>query len=311
LAGANGFSTMNPLIAPPLPLKVNDGNNESGASLLTRSGVLQKLCAGALIAVVMQGGGAASAQIITPLNFSGGNSTSTVDAYAGTAGGGWLGGWQTTGGTTLNASVQSSNPLTSGGGNYLAVNATAGATATSGLVYRQFDSSLLGSSPYTISFNFRPDTALTGSEGFQIFAANAGGIGGPSSADLWELRVVANSGSGKWQVVNGTNGVVTSLTATAGTTYKFTLTITPSSGYTVSISDSVTTWNSAALAFRNSGSTGSYLYFGASSVAASSTSSFSIDSLAIVPEPANLATVSLIAAMAFGVVYRLRRRGNS
>lgn len=301
---------MNPMIAPPHHLEANNGNRKFRANLLTQLGFVQKLFVGVLAGLVLQAGSTAFAQVITPLNFSGGNSTSTVDAYAGKAGGGWLGGWQTSGGSTLSASVQSSDPLTTGGGNYLAVNATAGASATSGFVVRQFDNSLLGSSPYTLSFNFRPDSTLTGSEGFQIFAANASGIGGTSSADLWEIRVAANSGSGKWQIGNGTGSVVTNLVATADTTYSFSLTINPTSGYTVSISDGVTTWNSATLAFRNSNSAGNYLYFGASAVAPSSTTSFSIDSIAIVPEPANLATVSLIAAMAFGVFYRLRRRGN-
>jgi hypothetical protein len=247
-------------------------------------------------------------------NFDGGNSTSVVDSFTGVAGNGWLTGWTIAGGSTPSSTVINTTPLTAGGGNYLSSSiANTGASASSGMVVRKFDSSLTSSSSYTVSFNFRLDTALAGAQVFNIYAANTGSAGGPSGADLWEISVQANSASGKWKIGGGT----TTITAIQGVTYSFNLTITPGTGYTASIYDGTTTYTtSSSIAFRNGSSTGDYLYFGATSVAASTTVDYSIDSISIstaaVPEPADVAAVFAAISLFWVIgVRRSRHRSNA
>jgi hypothetical protein len=269
---------------------------------------------GSLRAIVLASGiwaiSAAPVKAQIAANFDGGNSTSVVDAFIGKTGDGWLSGWTTSGGSAPAGTVVNTTPLVSGGGNYLSSSvANIGASASSGLVFRKFDSSLTTSPSYTVSFNFRLDTALAGAQVFNIFAANTASLGGPSAADLWEISVQANSNGGKWKI--GSNA--TTMLATQGLTYAFTLTITPGVGYTASIFNGTTTYTTPSIAFRTGSSTGDYLYFGATSVAASTTVGYSIDSIVIssIPEPADIATifasVSLLAAMG-GIVRRRRHR---
>ncbi len=247
----------------------------------------------------------AEGQIVA--NFDGGNSTSVVDAYTGKAGNGWLSAWSTINGNgTVTGNVVNTTPLTADGGNYLSVSATAGASVTSALVSRQLDVSQLSLATYTISFVFRPDSTPTGgtSEGFQIFAANASGLGGVSNNDLWEISMQANSGSGKWLVRNGASNVASTIAVTAGVDYTFTLTINPGTGYSVSISDGTTTpYTSGPLAFRGPSSSGSYIYFGASSIPAGDTAGFSVDSITITaaPEPSIFGCVALFLLVGVGV----------
>ncbi len=250
----------------------------------------------------------ASAAIIA--DFTAGNTSSAVDGYVGMAGNGWSGAWltKTTNTTISSASVANTSPLTPTSGNYLAIQtsnaANAGNPAMS--VDRQYGAAGGGvslTSPTTFSFLFRPDIGSSADYRYYIFDASAASAStGPICT--WTIAAIG----GFWQVLNGdrTGGIASTITTpvavTLGTTYGFTVTADPLTqtwGVTISDANGSSLYTKNSLGFRSTAtSLGGYLAFGVADSNASTASSFgySVDSIAIVPEPgvASLAALGLI-----------------
>lgn len=242
-------------------------------------------------------------------DFTAGNTSSAVDGYVGMAGDGWSGAWQTkTTNTTINsASVTNTSPLTPTSGNYLAIQTSNAANAGNPAmaVNRQYGAAGGGvslTSPTTFSFLFRPDTGSSADYRYYIFDASAASAS-TGSICTWTIAAIG----GYWQVLNGnraggiTSTITTPVALTLGTTYGFTVVTDPLTqtwGITISDVNGTALYTNSSLGFRSSAtSLGGYLAFGVADSTPATASSFgySVDSIAIVPEPG----VASLAALGF------------
>lgn len=258
---------------------------------------------------------AAQSQVLT-LDFANGNGTTSVDQYTGTAGSGWVGAWSSavTSSSTFSGTVTNTNPLTSGGGNYLAATVvTTGTSAPQATVFRQYNGTtgVNISLDHTISFDFRADTALVAgtTQSYNLFASTNSVRSGLDNTDTWAFKVE----NGTWRVMSGNNAgggayINTGMTFTAGTTYEFTIAVDADTRtYVASIYNGTTTYTSGTLGFRSSSLVdGSYLYFGASGSGSGQTFNYAIDNLTVVPEPGT----SVLCLGAVALVTFFRRRTN-
>jgi hypothetical protein len=260
-------------------------------------------------------------------DFTGGNGTAMPDQYVGAAGDGWAGAWSASGVNTTSTTVTNTGAF-SLGGNYLKVvdNTTTGVT----FVRRQYTSAgeLTLSGTQLISFNFRFDGNISQ---FTAFNDRIGIFGDTTSqtgtgiTNTWLVGVAGgNSGaatgqsvfSGNWyffdnngsNVFSTDNMVDTGIALVAGREYAFVIEVDSAAGtYSVTLDDGVNeTVQATDLVFRRGtgAASTSWIHFNLNASTASDSSAFSIDKVAIVPEPAGLA----IAAVAGLLLGRRRRR---
>ncbi len=265
-------------------------------------------------------------------DFSGGDGTSQPDQYRGIAGDGWSGPWGFRSGSdgTTAIGVQSSNPFP-GGGNYLQVQFTktsAGGGSNRAGVARQFlttgEDSVSTLQAYTISFDFRADS-LTGwgQSGDQIAFSSetTTTIGAFGVSAPWSLLIRGDTG---WVVTDG-NGVggVTNLnfsslgltSLTPNTVYSIGVFIDPANnGYDLTITTGGTTYraselnNNELLGFRTNAdaAAANVLQFRTLAEGASDAVTFSLDNIAVVPEPSTAAFLFPVM-IGMGLIFRSRR----
>lgn len=268
----------------------------------------------------------AHAQVVA--DFTGGNGTASVDQYQGIAGDGWLNAWGvnttgTSGGTSFVPTVTNTSPL-NGGGNYLSTTLTAGSGSSKGTVQRIVDGTSFDlASPYTVSFDIRLDTAFTtftaDTDYLQIFDRI-----NPDSSDFggngaWLIRAAGASvntiTARNWMYYNGgknaagynpANFVDSGVALVPGTVYSFLIAVDPVNlEYTVSINGGLA---SAAMGFRNNTAANlGGLMFGGQTSGTGETITFSVDNIAVVPEP-SVTALGIVAGVA--VLTVLRRRKN-
>ena len=246
-------------------------------------------------------------------NFTDGAGTSSVDQYQGIAGNGWSTPWSsatdgTAAGTTFNSSIIDTNPL-NGGGNYLSTTLTGVAAGGSkGAVWRRYDSSAVDTAQiHTVSFSIRLDSnwaSLTNAADYiQAFdrgsSTSNSDFGNPAT---WLIRAFGEKPTGtnsvvagNWMLYNGNkagsgynaaNFIDSGVTLVSGNVYDFVISIDPANlEYRVSINGGEF---SEALGFRSDATPGT-LHFGGQVTGASAevpkTLTFSVDSIAVIPEP--------------------------
>jgi len=253
---------------------------------------------------------------VLPLDFTGGNGTSLVDQYIGKSGSGWTTAWSMAGGadTTPSAAVTNASPIYTGGDNYLHLTYdTASGTSRSVRASRQWDTSgsaLSLTSPVTLSFYFRSDTAIQSANQNILIFGSSNAAASTGSNDSWKLTI----DGGGIAVFDGTTTVSLATAANAGTNvantpFKMTFNVNPTADtYTVTVTrlDTNVSFVSGTLALRN-GSDASLSYFNfVSNGAASKTGlGFSLDGVSVVPEPTSLALVTAGVALV-GVIRRRR-----
>lgn len=243
--------------------------------------------------------------------FTNGEGTTSPDQYSGTAGDGWAGAWNRrvgSGGTTT-ITVQNSNPFSEGSGNYLQLVYTrteSGGSNRAG-VARAFANNGPGSidmtQPYTISFDFRPEVLTgwqTSADQIVFSSETTTTIGSPTANAPWALQIRADEG---WLVFNGNGAGATSnlnfsslgLTGlTLGEVYSIAVYIDPlQNGYDLTISVGDTTYraselnNGQLLGFRTNAiaATANVLQFRMTSDNKNDSFQWSLDNIAVIPEP--------------------------
>lgn len=242
-------------------------------------------------------------------HFSGGNGTGSADQFAGVAGSGWVGAWQTSASTsTVTATTKSFGdagyaPIGSRG-RYLDLNTVqVGGGAANPAVGRQYTShgGVTLTAVHVVRFSLRIDTLGTftsTNDRITIVDNSTLGIGG-SSTSTWEIRAYgANTGTAlarRWAFYNGIrNGegsvnnnrwVSSTMNAVAGTTYSFTVTTNPvTRTWSVSIvaSDGQAAVNTTNLGYRTTATTArGFLSFSVRTNAAAEARDISLDSLTI------------------------------
>ncbi len=278
------------------------------------------------LGLACMGASAASAAPIVA-NFTDGNSSSQVDAYTGVAGDGWATAWGTarnTENSSQTITVTDSNPFPDGG-NRLSVSLTSTHSAARGLtVARRYDGVNLAKAQ-TISFDFRLDSTPAETRRFYFFDSTLSDptLSGEAATNTWSIRVNANGrvllGNGR----SGANAVFYTvpsgdITLSAGTPYRFTIEVSPAavaaeSSYTVRIenlTNPVDVYQSAALAFIGSHTaTGGNLNFYSSleAVSSSTTLTYSLDNISVVPETSTVALASA-GLVSLGLARLLRPR---
>lgn len=259
-------------------------------------------------------GSIASAQITA--NFTDGNGTSSVDQYTGIAGNGWSSAWYTVGpsgnstSTTITAGVTNTTPL-NGGGNYLSVTNTPGANGQGDGVGRDISSAngVNLASPYTISFDFRLDSATTnwaGNDGVNIYNdSNSKILGGDNG-----FQIVGDSSG--WRVRNGNAFLNTGVSLVSGTVYNFTIALDPTnSQYTTTITGGASPYASGTLGYRDTAAAATdftHLIFNSKDNQGTDTISYSIDNLIVVPEPASAAVLLGLTGLGLAICRRSRLR---
>lgn len=245
-------------------------------------------------------------------NFSGGTNTTNPDGYTGAAGNGWSAGWVTTtntpGSVNVTGAISTASPLNSGG-DYLSVSVanSSGGTAT-GFETRQFNGStgISVTQPITYSWTFSTPSFTTGQF---VFLNNVGSApSGTGGSNTW----VISENDSTWTYRDNTTTVSTTMSIVSGSVYKFTLLSDPTS-YTYSFKiDNITagtTYTSpTGINYRNKtgNSDGTYLGYGVFTNP-SSTSTFSLDTIAIVPEPGTMGLTVLSAVAGMFLMYRRRK----
>lgn len=249
------------------------------------------------------------------------------DFSSGTLSGGtgWLNSWTPTATNPSTPVVSNASELSAGSGNYLPVTPTSVTGNTTHAVSRQF-STVVASSPYTVRFDWRMDSALTNFNTFND-RVHIGGSSGNVNSDntfSWLVGVAAaDNGTtnvvpdGNWYVYDyttnnsftGANLVNTGIALTTGVTYSFVVNVNPAArNYTVTINGSdSSSYVSGTLDFRNQSTTPTNtLAFGSVTNETNDTTAFSIDNISIdgVPEPSSIAVAGLLGAI--GLVRRRR-----
>lgn len=243
-------------------------------------------------------------------DFSGGDGTTQPDQYKGVAGNGWADAWGSrngSGGTTT-IGVENTNPFGSGG-NYLQLDylrSTAGGSNRAG-VARTFETGTAGginmTSPYTISFDFRADTLTvfnTSADQFAFSSESSTTIGAFGPDAPWSLLIRGDTG---WVVTNGNgSGGVTNLnfsslgltSLTVNTIYTIKIFIDPlNSAYDLTITTGGNTYRASdlngnqLLGFRTNATAASanVLQFRSTNDAVGDEQKWSLDNIAVVPEP--------------------------
>ena len=244
---------------------------------------------------------------VTVAGFTEGNGTATSDQWTGTIGNGWATAWQQAG-ADLATGVVNTAPLHAGG-NYLQFDdndATAAAYIRRQMV--NFGEVNL-SQPYQLTLSYRFDGSLaqltTFNDRIAIFGDSTA-MTGTGATNTWGLGVVGADNSpsqtvfpGEWyfydnngsSAFTSTNMFDTNLALVAGRTYAITVDVNPVAGtYDASIDDGVNPVVSAiGLTFRNGATNTSASWFHISHNASAGTddSAFSVDNIAVVPEPAS------------------------
>lgn len=264
-------------------------------------------------------------------DFSGGAGNGLPDQFIGTAGEGWAGAWNTrngSGGTTT-FTVLDTDPFGAEGGNYLQVDyvrTTAGGSNRSG-VARAFDTagspSVDLTKPYTISFEFRVD-ALMGfnSSGDQIAFSSESTttVGGFGTDAPWSLLIRGDTG---WIVSNGdgVGGISSNLnfsslgltSLSTNTIYSIKVFVDPANfGYDLTITTGGQTYRASdlnggnLLGFRTNTTAGTanVLQFRATNNDIGDEIKWSLDNIAVVPEPS---TSALLLGGILWVGHRFRR----
>lgn len=265
-----------------------------------------------------------------------GNQNTNFNQYVGTSGGGWSIPWQgSTSNATISAGVTSANPLAPGTGPYLARTVTG--TADGGdnkrsVMYRRYEAfnGFNPDSTHVISFLWRADDFGTGfntSSDYLTLFGHTGNPGNDTSADTsWFIRIPgADQGglaAGNFNLYDGNRGANTAFNANlfvdtgievvAGQTYQFTIVNDPLFGdWQVTIDDlNGNAYQSDTLGWRRApfqpgiNTNATTLGFGARMSGAGQARSFSIDSIAITPEPSR----ALLAAVGLLLVLAARRR---
>lgn len=230
-------------------------------------------------------------------DFTGGNSSSIVDAWRGIPGDGWVNNWQvpTNANTTLTATVTKATPLTPTGGNYLQYTVVNGSPDLdrSGSVSRQYgdhaDVNLAGE--HTLTFELRMDTAPESLKRFVLFDSQEFLLT-PFSEGTFVTWLIRSQTNGNIQVYNGTSAVATGMALAQGNAYRFTIRVRPSataadSSYTVQIENltSQASYESGPLQFYTAQTAvGGTLNFVAT-VPTGNQATFSLDSIHIGPDP--------------------------
>jgi len=218
----------------------------------------------------------------------------------------WLSTWRSAGNNATGSGIIANTSPLNSGGNYLSgtVNTNAGTSITSATLGRAYNAdtiSSVGTSAYTMSFDFRADTA-TATERYDIFDSKVRASTSSTSATTW--RVAAYDG--KWYASDGSSSTLTDtgLAFAAGTTYSFDITQDPTNLlWGLTVTDGTTTESIADLATRTStwgtgGDTtgGRWITFAASefgTALGTTDALFSVDSIAIaaIPEPQAIALI--------------------
>jgi hypothetical protein len=256
---------------------------------------------------------------IADLNFTDGTGTSSVDQYTGTAGSGWSSAWSATfHSQTLNglATLSSSAPLVSGGGNYLRVTYDTQATVTTsaiGRVARQWDSTAISlTSAVILQFDVRLLTDSGSANQTVNFFGSSTSASSTSSNDSWKI---SSSGDG-WYVYNGTTALSLGTGQVKATdTWHFTVTIDAvADTYSVAAQNLTTSsilyTSIATLALRNGADSSlSWLNFNSSANASLTNRGFELDNVSVtsaIPEPSTAALLTG-GAMMIGAILRRRR----
>ncbi|HLA85264.1 MAG TPA: hypothetical protein VJL29_10750 [Thermoguttaceae bacterium] len=262
------------------------------------------------------------------VNFDGGNSGGVVDAYLGTAGDGWLGAWRTeaTRSNMTSTQILGSNPLVSGGGNYLDVAIDMDSTVTDlnygqGCVARTYDDyygEFGATSPHTIEFQVRTDEDLGAGGTFSssndhfYFFDNPTVRNGTAAENSWGVFAFGanyeTAVGNEWAFYNGHQDgwafdeyrlINTGLTLAAGTTYDFTITVDPANRrYDASVTNGSVTSTITGLGFRTAvAEAGRILHFGGKGNQPADVRAFSLDSIRLAdngggdpPDPSELPT---------------------
>jgi hypothetical protein len=263
---------------------------------------------------------------IAPLGFSDGIGTNAVDQYTGVAGSGWVdgngagagSGWvSATASASLGyaVSVANTNPLVSGGGNYLTTTMTVNDNTGSGQSrmtnLRRYDGGRLNTTN-TYQFDVRIDNRVAFDSEFgdslYFLETNDSGTsnGGSATSTSWQIQFRGNSAV---TFQNGTtNTPATGFSWTTGITYRFTITSNPATRTWSFVATNANTgdnlYNSSVINWRNIAANptthGGYINFtsglarGANQTGSSIT--YAVDNLSVVPEPAAAAMLTLAAA---------------
>lgn len=276
------------------------------------------------LACLLSASSAASAATVVA-NFDG--PAGTWDWYSGTAGGGWNGAWGAQNNqANTSASVQSSNPLTSGSGNYLRATVTTTNVNTSNkqsFVTRSFDATSGGidiTKPIEFSFLFRPESTLTSTQAYLILNNVGGGTTGTGPNNTWTISTAYNSATGEsaW-TFGGSSTVNTGLNVTQNDVYKFTIYSDPTTNSYQGLVTNLTTgdsFSSGTIGYRYTAtaSDGNNLQFGARPVTSGTSIaslSYSIDEISIVGVPEPSVVALLIVAGLCGVPMLRQRLARS
>ncbi len=303
---------------------------------LSRTRNIALLATSLILAATAQGSG------VLPLGFDGGGSsadpvTGQIDAYTGTAGQGWVGGWATTtSNSSITAQVLNTNPLLVGSGNYLqaTVQKTGGSTARS-LIRREYTSvgDFDATAPHSVSFLYRFDSDTppsrsinindgTGSGGATLAAGNVTwAIAGAVYGDHFQWGF--NTGNG-FQNERPVDPDLSGVYIVSGDVYAFTVDIRPTDQeYRVSVENlsfsgapeqGLSAYTSEWLSWDNDDTAISGIYgrlrfaaaFGGSSNDQSAT--FSIDNISVIPEAGHLALAFGVAVLTVVVLRQKRSR---
>jgi hypothetical protein len=257
---------------------------------------------------------------VADLGFTDGTGTGSVDQYTGATGSGWSSAWGATfHSQTLNglATLASSTPLVSGGGNYLRVTYDTQATVTTsaiGRVARQWDTTAISlTSPVILQFDVRLLTDSGSANQTVTFFGSSTSASSTSSNDSWKI---SSSGDG-WYVYSGTTAISLGTgQVKASDTWRFAVTIDAvADTYSVATQNlttsSIVYTSISSLALRNGADSSlSWLNFNSSANASLTDRGFELDNVSVssaIPEPG---TAALLAggAMMIGAVLRRRRQ---
>ncbi|MBN1912212.1 MAG: BNR-4 repeat-containing protein, partial [Pirellulales bacterium] len=259
-------------------------------------------------------------------DFSGGNSTTVVDAYPGTSGDGWITPWMVNEVRSVTtAGVLTGSPLPPGGA-YLDVDIQMDSIVTNddygqACVARAYDSyydDFSAALPHTIQFQVRIDESMSAGGNFvnaldrYYFFDNTSLVNGTRAENSWAIFAFGNdegtATAKHWALYNGARDsgaydpsrfVDTGVELATGRTYDFTVHIDPvTRSYGVEVSsptDAFSPVSYSGLGFRTSSySVGRYLHFGGKGNRPADDRAFSLDSVQILDngatEPPELPT---------------------